>query len=39
MTVPLTFSKQNLIRHTTVNKHLSTTNKIFEATYFNFSEE
>ena len=31
MTVPL-------IRHTTVSKHLSTTNNIFKATYFSFSE-
>ena len=34
----LTFSKQNLIRHTTVNKHPSSTNNILKATYFSFSE-
>ena len=34
----LTFSKQDLIKHTTMSKHLSTTNNIFKATYFSFSE-
>ena len=37
----LTFSKQNFMRHTTVSKHLSTTNSIFKATAltdFNFNE-
>ena len=34
----LTFSKQDLIKHTTMSKHLSTTNKIFKATHFILSE-